>query len=53
MPIDPLGVATLVERRAGSYPTETRLKELADDSRHGPGLQLDRWFPEEWRIIKG
>jgi hypothetical protein len=34
---------------AGDYPENGRLHAVRDDTSKGPGLRLDRRFPELWR----
>jgi hypothetical protein len=49
MPLAPEGVAALVERFAGRFPVESRLEGLQSAASEGPGLRLDRWYPDEWQ----
>ena len=42
-------IAALVEEMAGDYPEDGRLHAMRDDTSQGPGLRLDKRFPDLWR----
>ena len=44
-------VAELMEELAGRFEGDDRLKELLAATMEGPGILLDRWFPEDYKSI--
>jgi hypothetical protein len=52
MPVEDAAIAALVERHAGSFPRESRLRDLAQAPSDGPGLMLDRLYPDDWPQVR-
>ena len=52
MPINEEALARLVERRAGAFPRESRITDLAAATGEGAGLRLDSFYPDEWHEVR-
>jgi len=44
-------VAALIEQLAGSLEGDDRVKAIVGATVDGPGILLDRWFPDDYRSI--
>jgi hypothetical protein len=51
MAINGQRVAALIEQLAGSLEGDDRVKAIVGATVDGPGILLDRWFPDDYRSI--